>query len=118
MHSFIHYVDLYNASSMFLLRSAPDSSTAKTSKYVYIIMYYMYIMHIYVFTIYIYAFYMYNYAYYPALSVSPIIGPYTLTNSVSTNFFDHPQFPFFYKVGVISNGPFIYRSTDRFTFHA
>src|SRR6218665_3774196 len=76
----------------------------------------MYIMYIYVFTIYIYAFYMHNYAYYPALSVFLIIGPYTLTNSVSTNFFDLPQFPFFYKVGVISNGPFKYRSTDRLRF--
>jgi len=27
--SFIHYVDLYSASSRLLLRSAPDSSTAK-----------------------------------------------------------------------------------------
>jgi len=27
IHSFIHYMDLYSASSRLLLRSAPDSST-------------------------------------------------------------------------------------------
>src|SRR6218665_2744823 len=31
--SFIHYVDLYSAFSRFLLRSAPDSSTAKESSF-------------------------------------------------------------------------------------
>src|SRR6218665_3164276 len=31
IHSFIHYMDLYSTSSRLLLRSAPDSSTAKKS---------------------------------------------------------------------------------------
>src|SRR6218665_2161197 len=29
IHSFIHYMNLYSASSRLLIRSAPDSSTAK-----------------------------------------------------------------------------------------
>ena len=32
-HSFIHYMDLYSASSRLLLRSAPDFSTAKKSSF-------------------------------------------------------------------------------------
>src|SRR6218665_958071 len=31
--NFIHYVDLYSASSRSLLKSAPDSSTAKNSSF-------------------------------------------------------------------------------------
>ena len=33
IHSFIHYMNLYSTSSMLLLRSAPDSSTAKKSSF-------------------------------------------------------------------------------------
>src|SRR6218665_573376 len=33
LHSFIHYMNLYSASSRLLLRSAPDSSTAKKSSF-------------------------------------------------------------------------------------
>jgi len=33
LHSFIHYVNLYSASSRVLLRSAPDSSMAKKSSF-------------------------------------------------------------------------------------
>src|SRR6218665_3440160 len=33
IHSFIHYMDLYSASSRLLLRSAPDSSTAKRNSF-------------------------------------------------------------------------------------
>src|SRR6218665_548839 len=33
IHSYIHYMNLYNASSRLLLRSAPDSSTAEKISY-------------------------------------------------------------------------------------